>query len=122
MFLARRNIGECIAVFKHLARRVFSLRNQYGSSIFARILAFLSSLLTDSQYGATEMEECVKEAYGPDALLFGSSGSGSGISGTKIAVTTMGVSNSQLCILSNYNGRESRKGKWLHTSSSNLFY
>jgi hypothetical protein len=87
------------------------------SNRFARLLAFVSSLLTDSLYGATEMEECVKEAYGPDTPLFGSLGSVSRVSGTKIAVTTMAVSNSQLCILSNYNSRQTRKGISFRLSS-----
>jgi hypothetical protein len=50
------------------------------------------------------MEACVKEAYGAKTLLFGSLGSGLGVLGAKIAVTTMTVLDSQLCILSNYNG------------------
>jgi hypothetical protein len=110
MFLLRREVSDCITAFKGLAGKAFSCQNPFGSSIFARLLGFVSSLLTDSLYGATKMEECVKEAYGPDTLLFGSLGSVSRVSGIKVAVTTMAVSNSRLCILSNYNGRQTRKG------------
>jgi hypothetical protein len=110
MFLLRRDVSECITAFNRLARKVFSRHHRFGSSMFARILGFLSSLLTDSLYGAAEMEECVREAYGADTLLFGNLGSVSQVSGTKIAVTTMAVSNSRLCILSNYNGKRPRKG------------
>jgi hypothetical protein len=111
MFLLRRDISDCIIAFKRLAGKVFSRYNKFGSSMFARLLGLLSSVATDSLYGDKEMEECVKEAYGPNTLLFGSLGSVSRISGTKIAVTTMDVSNARLCILSNYNGRQDRKGK-----------
>jgi hypothetical protein len=110
MFLLRREVSDCITAFKRLAGKAFSRHNQFSSCIFTRLLGFVSSLLTDSLYGATEMEECVKEAYGPDTLLFGSLGSVSRVSGMKVAVTTMAVSNSRLCILSNYNGRQTRKG------------
>jgi hypothetical protein len=111
MFLLRRDVSDCINAFKRLARRVFARHDRFGSSLFAKLLRFLSSLLTDSLYGATEMEECVKEAYGSNTLLFGSLVPFSRVSGTKIAVTTMAVSNSRLCILSNYNGRGTREGK-----------
>jgi hypothetical protein len=112
MFLLRRTVDECITAFKHLAERVFSHHNHFGGSFCAKFLGFLSSLLTDSLYGAREMEECVKEAYGTDSLLFGCLGTTPGVSGTKIAVTTMAVSNSRLCILSNYNGGGSRNGDY----------
>lgn len=68
------------------------------------------SFLTDSLYGAVEMEKCLKEAYGAESFLFGNSTTDSNISGTKIAVTSMSVADSRLCILSNYNGAESRTG------------
>jgi hypothetical protein len=110
MFLLRQNIDECIAIFKQLAERVFLPRQSFGNSLFAKIYGFSSSLLTDSLYGAAEMEACVKEAFGSDAALFGSIASDVGISGPKVAVTTMAVSNSRLCILSNYNGAGIRQG------------
>tara|TARA_R110002003_G_scaffold572_2_gene20516 strand:- start:2925 stop:3194 length:270 start_codon:yes stop_codon:yes gene_type:complete len=67
------------------------------------------------------MEVCVREAYGSHNLLFGSFGNGIGVSGIKIAVTTMAVSNSRLCILSNYNGKGHRQGNMSeHSSSLNL--
>ena len=75
---------------------------------------FLYSLLTDSFYGAANMEACVKEAFGSDTALFSSTTSNTGISGPKVAVTTMAVSNSRLCILSNYNGVGVRKGEKLY--------
>ncbi|CAN9183590.1 unnamed protein product [Alternaria alternata] len=71
MFLLRRNLDECIAVFKQLAQRVFRPRQPFGSSPLAKVYGFLSSLLTDSLYGAAEMEACVKEAFGSNATLFG---------------------------------------------------
>ena len=72
---------------------------------------FLSSLLTDSLYGAAEIEACVKEAFGPDATLFGFTESGARMLGAKVAVTTMTVSSARLCILSNYNGAGVRQGE-----------
>jgi hypothetical protein len=113
MFLLRRNIDKCIAIFKQLAERVFLPRQLFGNSLFAKICSFLSSLLTDSLYGAAEMEACVKEAFGSDAALFGSIAS-VGILGPKVAVTTMAVSNSRLCILSNYNGAGVCQGQTLY--------
>jgi hypothetical protein len=100
MFLLRRNLDECIAVFKQLAQRVFRPRQPFGSSPLAKVYGFLSSLLTDSLYGAAEMEACVKEAFGSDAPLFGFTESGTRMSGAKVAVTTMTVSSARLCILS----------------------
>jgi hypothetical protein len=113
MFLLRREISDCIDAFNCLAKRVFARHELFGNSLLAKVLRFLSSLLTDSLYGATEMEECVKEAYGIDTSLFGSLVPFSRVSGMKVAVTTMAVSNSRLCILSNYNGRRTREGKSL---------
>ena len=50
------------------------------------------------------MEAYVKEVFRLDATLFGSIASDVGISGLKVVVTIIAVSNSRLCILSNYNG------------------
>lgn len=111
MFLLRRDMDECITIFKQLANRVFLPRQSLGSCVFAKIYGFLASLLTDSLYGAAEMEACVKEAFGSDTALFGFKESIAGMSGPKFAVTTMTVSNARLCILSNYNGAGSRQGK-----------
>ncbi|KAJ5022557.1 acyl transferase/acyl hydrolase/lysophospholipase [Bipolaris maydis] len=104
MFLLRRSLDECIDIFRQLSERVFAPRSILGNSLFANTYGFLYSLLTDSFYGAAEMEACVKEAFGSNTTLFGSNTSNTGISGPKVAVTTMAVSNSRLCILSNYNG------------------
>ncbi|CAN9454398.1 unnamed protein product [Alternaria alternata] len=117
MFLLRRNLDECIAVFKQLAQRVFRPRQPFGSSLLAKVYGFLSSLLTDSLYGAAEMEACVKEAFGSDAPLFGFTESGTRMSGAKVAVTTMTVSSARLCILSNYNGAGVRQGYKHHRAS-----
>ncbi|CAN9191242.1 unnamed protein product, partial [Alternaria alternata] len=111
MFLLRRNLDECIAVFKQLAQRVFRPRQPFASSPLAKAYGFLSSLLTDSLYGAAEMEACVKEAFGSDATLFGFTESGARMSGAKVAVTTMTVSSARLCILSNYNGAGVRQAR-----------
>jgi hypothetical protein len=111
LFLLRRNLQDCITTFKKLANQVFSRRDRFGGSFLGKIYGFLSSLVTDSLYGASVMEACVKEAYTSHALLFGNMGSLSGLSGTKFAVTTMDVSNSRLCILSSYNGAGIRRGK-----------
>ncbi|CAN9376446.1 unnamed protein product [Alternaria alternata] len=117
MFLLRRNLDECIAIFNQLAQRVFHPRRPFGSSPLAKVYGFLSSLLTDSLYGAAEMEACVKEAFGPDATLFGFTESGARMSGAKVAVTTMTVSSARLCILSNYNGAGVRQGYKHHRAS-----
>lgn len=114
MFLLRRNMDECIAIFKQLAKRVFLPRQSFGSCLLTKLYGFLSSLLTDSFYGAAEMEACVKEAFGSDTALFGFVESDAGMSGPKVAVTTMTVSNSRLCILSNYNGAGVRQGEILY--------
>ncbi|XP_014551495.1 hypothetical protein COCVIDRAFT_42206 [Bipolaris victoriae FI3] len=110
MFLLRRSLNECIDIFKQLSRRVFTPRPLLGNSFFTNIYRFLYSLLTDSFYGAASMEACVKEAFGSDTTLFSATTSNTGISGLKVAVTTMTVSRSRLCILSNYNGSGVRKG------------
>jgi hypothetical protein len=118
MFLLRRSLSECITAFKRLATKAFSRHRRFGHSLLGRALDFLSSLLTDSTYGATEIEQCVKEAFGSDGLLFGNVKTTPGVSGIKIAVTTMTVSDSQLCILSNYNGSGTRQGTILRLSQA----
>jgi hypothetical protein len=60
------------------------------------------------------MEACVKEAFRADTALFGSTVPDVGISGPKVAVTTIAVSNLRLCILSNYNRARDRHGKSLY--------
>ncbi|KAI1676214.1 hypothetical protein KJE20_14192, partial [Pyrenophora tritici-repentis] len=110
MFLLRRSLDECIDIFKQLSKRVFVPRPLPGNFLFANMYRFLYSLLTDSFYGAVKMEACVKEAFGSNTTLFSSNTSNTGISGLKVAVTTMAVSNPKLCILSNYNGAGVRKG------------
>lgn len=114
MFLLRRNLDECINVFKQLSKRVFAPRSLLRNPLFANIYGVLYSLLTDSLYGAAEMEACVKEVFGSNTAFFGSSTSSTGISGPKVAVTTMTVSNSKLCILSNYNGVGVRQGEKMY--------
>jgi GTP-dependent phosphoenolpyruvate carboxykinase len=63
--------------------------------------------VTDSLYRASEMETCVKEAYRGTNLLFSSLGLGN--LGAKVAVTTIIVLDSQLCIISNYNRARNRR-------------
>ncbi|KAJ6284205.1 hypothetical protein J3E71DRAFT_360380 [Bipolaris maydis] len=104
MFLLRRNMAECIATFKKLSKRVFSPSQSFGNSILAKFYSFMTALLMDSMYGASEMEACVKEVFGSDTTFFSFLESEEHISGPKVAVTTMTVSSSRLYILSNYNG------------------
>ena len=111
MFLLRRSLQDCTATFKKLAKQVFARRDWFGGPFLAKLFEFLSTLVTDSLYGAREMEACVEMAYGAEKLMFGNPGSSLGISGLKIAVTAMAVSDSRLCILSNYNGIGPRRGK-----------
>ncbi|KAF1967660.1 FabD/lysophospholipase-like protein [Bimuria novae-zelandiae CBS 107.79] len=117
MFLLRRSIRDCTKIFNKLARRVFVRPNWFRSPFFAKLFEVFSTLLADSLYGAREMEACVKTAYGAGKLMFGNPGSSVGVSGLKIAVTAMAVSDSRLCIFSNYNGIGLRRGK-----SSKLAY
>ncbi|KAJ6201958.1 LOW QUALITY PROTEIN: acyl transferase/acyl hydrolase/lysophospholipase [Bipolaris maydis] len=100
MFLLRRNLDECI---NQLSKRVFAPRSLLRNPLFANIY--------DSFYGAAEMEACVKEVFGSNTAFFGSSTSSTG---PKVAVTTMTVSNSKLCILSNYNGVGVRQGEKMY--------
>lgn len=115
MYLLRRNMDECIVIFKQLARRAFIPRQSFGDCLVAELYGILSSLLTNSLYGAAKIAACVKEAFGSDAALFGSIESNAGISGLKVAVTKMAVPNSSLCILSNHNGAGVRQGKIEYT-------
>lgn len=110
MFLARQSLNKCIDTFHILAQRVFSARRLFGNSFLGKAYSALLCLLTDSFYGSSEMEACVTEAFGPSARLFDGQ-SHLGLSGGKFAVTTMQVSNSRLCILSNYNGVGKRLGR-----------
>jgi hypothetical protein len=98
-------------MFHTLAKRVFARHKQFKGSCFGRIRALLCSLLTDSLYGAAEMEACVEEAYGANARLFGNLGvtASGGAPTNKFAVTSMSVSDSRLCLLSNYNGTGIRR-------------
>jgi hypothetical protein len=107
MFLLRHSVEECATTFKRLARRVFRRPCRFRSALLGRIHGFILSLVTDSLYGAANFEACVREAYGEDTNLFGNPGWN--VSGSKYAVTTMTVSDSRLCILSNYNGLGRRR-------------
>ncbi|EOA87842.1 uncharacterized protein SETTUDRAFT_161055 [Exserohilum turcica Et28A] len=113
MFLLRRNMTEYIATFKKLSERVFLPRQSFGNSILAKLYGFMTALLMDGMYGASEIEACVKEVFGSDTTFFGFLESKEHISGPKVAVTTMTVSSSRLCILSNYNGVGVRQGRSL---------
>ena len=106
MFL-RYTIAECMALFETLAKRVFAMN--CPTSMMAKLCSFLASLVTDSLYGAGEMEACVKNVYGTSTLFFSGLGHASGRSGTKFGVTSMSVSSSKLCILSTYNGITERR-------------
>lgn len=113
MFLLRQNMAACIATFRKLSKRVFLPRQPFGNGILAKLYSLMTALLTDSTYGAGEMEACAKEVFGSDTLFFGFLESDAHISGLKVAVTAMTVSSSRLCILSNYNGVGVRQGKSL---------
>ncbi|OCK97025.1 uncharacterized protein K441DRAFT_549444, partial [Cenococcum geophilum 1.58] len=69
--------------------------------LFARVLYFFASLLRDSCYGNLEIKACVKNAYGVNSCIFGAIELG--ITGIKVAITAITVSDLKLCILSNYN-------------------
>jgi hypothetical protein len=116
MFLLRRNLDECVAIFKQLAKRVFRPRQPFGSSPLARMYGLLSSLLTDSLYRAAKIEACVKEAFRLDTTLFSFAKPSAGMLGAKVAVTTITVSSAKLCILSNYNRAGVRQGEDLDLS------
>ncbi|CAN9212273.1 unnamed protein product [Alternaria alternata] len=106
MFLLRRNLDKCIAVFKQLAQRVFRPRQPFGSSPLAKV--------------AAEIEACVKEAFRSDATLFSFTESGTRMSGAKVAVTTITVSSARLCILSNYNRASVRQVGYKHHQASHI--
>ena len=48
------------------------------------------------------MKACVKNAYGVNSRIFGTIELG--VTGIKVTIIAITVSNSKLCILSNYNG------------------
>ena len=102
-----RSVRDCIKIFDRLGKRVFASRNNHRRSLFARILHFFASLLRDSRYGNLEMKACVRNAYGVNGRMFGAIESG--VAGIKVAVTAITVSDSKLCILSNYNGAGARR-------------
>jgi hypothetical protein len=109
MMFLRRPLVECISLFEKLAQRIFWIRT--CKPLFAKTYFFLKSLLTDSLYGANEIEDCVKEAYGAQTVLFNGLGNTSGELRARYAVTSMSVSTSRLCILSTYNGSKKRNGR-----------
>jgi hypothetical protein len=109
MFSLRKTIEECIETFNELAKKVFARHSALSSSVLSRFRGLLSSLLTDSLYGATEMEASVQRAYGEHTRLFGAPEGSLITSGSKYAVTTMSVSESKLCLLTNYNGMGTRR-------------
>lgn len=110
MMFLRRTILECLSLFETFSNQVFFPRGQ--RNILSRLFAIVSSLVTDSRYGPTEIERCSREAYGSDTTLFNGLGHPSGRSATKFAVTAMSVSTSKLCILSTYNGKQNRHGSY----------
>ncbi|XTI90765.1 hypothetical protein V2W45_1180541, partial [Cenococcum geophilum] len=76
-------------------------------SLFARVLYFFASLLRDSCYGNLEIKACVRNAYGVNGRIFGAIELG--VTGIKVAVIAITVSDLKLYILSNYNGAGARR-------------
>ncbi|OAL56160.1 FabD/lysophospholipase-like protein, partial [Pyrenochaeta sp. DS3sAY3a] len=73
MFLLRRSLKECISAFNKLAQRVFTRKKRLGGTFFAKLCSLLSSVLTDSIYGADGIESCVREAFDNETVMFGCS-------------------------------------------------
>jgi hypothetical protein len=95
LFLKGSSLEECEGHFVRFAEKTFSKpRNQ------------LMSVLTDSRYGAGDINEALKEAFGVDCTLLDWSGKNSLI--RKIAVTATTTDTSTPCIFANYSGEGHR--------------
>jgi hypothetical protein len=63
--------------------------------------------LYDSRYDTDLLEEVLKQEFGTTQRLFDAVTNGK--SGTKISITATTVSDSKLCLFTNYNGGDVRK-------------
>jgi|SRR5690242_11967886 len=107
MLMLGRSVSNCINTFDNMVQRVF--QNKRNNHWIVKAVLGLRSFLTDSTYGAANIEACVKEAYGT-GNIFGERLNSQQLSSLKCAVTTMTVADSKLCLLTNYNGPMHRDG------------
>ncbi|KAI9888422.1 MAG: hypothetical protein M1814_000484 [Vezdaea aestivalis] len=95
------SVKACASLFDRLARRIFPRPANFCRSISSRIGKILASFLADGHYDAPTLEIALKETFGRRRLF---DISDNGRSGTKISVTATTVSDTTLCLFSNYNG------------------
>ncbi|KAH7016629.1 acyl transferase/acyl hydrolase/lysophospholipase [Macrophomina phaseolina] len=102
LFLERRSPDQCLALFELLAKRVFPPDTSNGFSFYRKIMESLTAFLGSGKYDATVLEACLEEVYGKDRRLFASPPSG--ISGTRVAITSVSAQSGDLLLFTNYNG------------------
>lgn len=79
-------------LFKTVCKIIFSTNQK----------AFIKTLISDSTYDSTELEDVLKEHFGPDRWMFDTPTSL--VSKGKIAVTASSIKDGTPFIFTNYNG------------------
>lgn len=105
LFVMRWNIGKCSQTFEDLAGRIFRERRHtpllrllsrfHGKSFLGETARWIQWLFRDSCYDSRAFDAALREAFGEDRRLFGSSGiteKGPLRSGPKAGVITTSIS------------------------------
>jgi hypothetical protein len=103
--------GSAIKKYLRLARQIFSAQRWRGQSLSARTRRLTWWRLSDSRRDNSVLEACLKETFGTYRHLFDVLPT----SGSKIGVMTISVSDTKLCVFSNYNGEGKcriKSGPW----------
>lgn len=107
MVVGRSTIDESLARFRHWVTEIFPVKHYRFLPGIRKVLDFLLGLLRDGQYDCDVLETVMQEAFGEDEMLFGAKAQ-NGL-GTKVGVTATTVSEVDLRIFANYNGRGRRQ-------------
>ena len=94
--------ARCSEMFDNLARRLFGHNQKTASSLITRLKKYFRYWILDGVYDPVIFESSLKDTFGSDRRLFGTSEGQ--ISGSKAAVITASISDATPFVLPNYNG------------------
>lgn len=111
VFLHNKDIQCSLDQFRGMAKRIFPKTPASNQNLTSRMRRLFNTLISDGYYDASTFKECLKEAFGSERRMFDSPQQ---ISGSKVAVTALNISDGSVFLFSNYNGighRKSNKGR-----------
>lgn len=115
------SLDASIERFHNFADRIFPPKIYGFLSVCRRVVDWLVWWFSDNKYDSGTLEDVVQKEFGVRQRLFDFYSQPR--TGTKIAVTTSTVSNSQLRLFTNYNGvARCRQGKGTAIALSRLLH